>query len=285
MGLPGTLSLDEPKSGLHLEIEGACLVRPLDAGQPGAATCPELIEGALDSAAVAIVVGDGGSARYSVTIVTDPLESGTGEERARRVAQKSAGDLVEPPTVVTFADQRFVRGRLRGKESGGVCFVTADDRPEVAAIVFLAFDTDPAAVADVERKADLAMATLQRAPLEKAAHGAAPSRGGDTLLVVFVLVVVGLFVLFVAAKFLFIARLLGFKLGGSAERRTEDPRGPRDPEKDGPQVAGMKCAACRKNIVSDREGMHCADCDRPIHKECHGKHVTAAHVATPGAYR
>jgi hypothetical protein len=285
MSLPGTLSLDEPKSGIHLDVEGACLARPLDAGTAGAATCPELAAGAVASDVMAVVAGDGGSPRYVVQIVTEAPRLGTGEERARRVAAELGDAVVEPPTAVSFGEQHFLRVRLGPKKGPGVCFVTADDRSEVATVVFLAIDDGGDADAAVEKKADVAMATLQRSAPEAIRHDGSPSRGSDALVIAFLVIVAGAFGLFVVLKFVFIARLFGFKLGGASERRTEDPRGPRDPAKDGPQVAGMKCVACKKNIVSDREGMHCPDCDRPIHKECHGKHVTAAHVATPGAYR
>jgi len=88
-------------------------------------------------------------------------------------------------------------------------------------------------------------------------------------------------------KFYFIARLFGFKLGSLVGESgpVSEPRRPRDPKQDGPQVAGMMCAACRRNILSDFDGMTCADCGEPIHKKCHGRHATDAHGPTPGAYR
>ncbi|MEA2750736.1 MAG: hypothetical protein QOI41_4879 [Myxococcales bacterium] len=283
---PSLLVLDEPKSGIHIELPGACLAHVKNAAM-GRPTCPDRAP-AGESEALAVVGGDGGGdgkgAHYSVDIVVDEIALDTGEDRAKRMTKELSEAMVEPPTIVTFADQRFVRARLRWTNGGGVCFVTADDRKEAAAVIFLSLDAESAA--DVERNADAAMATLRRAPVKgEPSPRASKSGGSDAVFIAFGVLALALLGLFVFAKFYFIARLFGFKLGGSAERRTEDPRGPRDPEKDGPQVAGMKCAACRRNIVSDREGMHCADCDRPIHKECHGKHVTAAHVATPGAYR
>ena len=281
-GTPRVLVLDEPKSGVHIELPGACLARAKDAAM-GTPTCPDrAVPG--DTEALAVVGGDGEAegkgAHYSVDIVVEEIAFGSGEDRARRVAKELSEALAEPPTVVTFGEQRFVRARLRWTNGGGVCFVTADERKEVAGIIFLSLDAE--SVAQVEKHADVAMATLRRAPVKEAPSA---SKGSDGA-IFFVLGVLALALLglFVVAKFMFIARLFGFKLGG-AEKRTEDPRGPRDPRRDGPQVAGMKCAGCKRNIVSDREGMHCADCDRPIHKECHGRHVTDAHGAKAGAYR
>jgi len=116
--------------------------------------------------------------------------------------------------------------------------------------------------------------------------GAAPvgDHGGDGLFIAFVVVVAAGVVLFGALKFVLIARLFGFKLGGG-EKRIEEPRRPRDPGLDGPQVAGMSCAACKRNILSDVDGMTCADCERAIHKKCHSRHVTKSHAPAPGAYR
>ena len=112
----------------------------------------------------------------------------------------------------------------------------------------------------------------------------APAHGGDGLVIAF-LVVVGIgFVLFVALKFVLIARLFGFRIGGG-DKRVEEPRRPREPGLDGPQVAGLDCAACKRNILSDFDGMTCADCERPIHKKCHTRHVKKAHAPAPGAYR
>jgi hypothetical protein len=288
----GEVLLYEPKSGLNMEIEGGCLARPLDAGEPFEALCPVLALGIDHTDLTAVVRGDdGGVPDYTVDIVTDVLDRGTGEERARAQAARIGADLDEPPTVVTFRDQRFVRGHIRaegGTHGARIYFVTADERPQVTSIIFT--DVDPEAVSEVERNADAVMRTVWRTPWSPASPPAAPavpSRGSDALVIAFLVIVVGAFGLFVFLKLAFIARLFGFKLGslGGKAGPISEPRRPRDPGRDGPQVAGMKCAACNRNILSDSAGMTCADCAEPIHKKCHGRHAADAHGPKPGAYR
>jgi hypothetical protein len=287
-GTPSRLAIDEPKSGLHLDVEGACLARIRDA-EAGTVTCPELaVRG--DSEAFAVVTGDGSAEgpRYAVEILVE-TKLGTGEDRARRAAMEMDEALVEPPIVVTYGDQRFVRAHFRAEDTRGLAFLAVDERPELATILFVSVDADPAG--EVEKRAEAVMTTVRRVPRNSTSAAGAesvPSKGSDALVIAFLVVVVGAFGLFVFLKLALIARLFGFKLGslGGDGRPVEEPRRPRDPGLDGPQVAGMKCAACRRNILSDFDGMTCADCREPIHKKCHGKHVTGSHAApTPGAYR
>jgi hypothetical protein len=104
---------------------------------------------------------------------------------------------------------------------------------------------------------------------------------GDVM-VTFLVLGAGLLGLFVFAKFYVIARLLGF---ARSDRKIEEPIRARSPRQDGPQLAGTKCVTCNRNIVAEREALFCGECQSPVHKDCLGRHTSAAHGPPPGAYR
>lgn len=188
----GPLAMEEPKSGLHLDVEGACQVRPADGG---GAACQSFAASADKSDAFAVVLNDAGLFAYSVAVFAE-REPGTGEERARRVSKSMGESVTAAPTAVTFGGQPFLRTRLAMTSGAAICFVTADERPEVAVIMFA---TDREALAAVEAKAESAMRTVRRAAAPLApwsADGTAPpkpmSRTAQMLITAFLALVFGL---------------------------------------------------------------------------------------------
>jgi hypothetical protein len=170
----GALAIDEAKSGLHLDVEGACQVRPADGG---GAACESFAASAHKSDVFAVVLGPNGLLSYSVAIFAD-REPGSGEERA-------------------FGGQRFLRARLEMANGAALCFITADQRAEVAVIMFAA---DREALATVELKAEAAMRTVRRASRESTSSpGTAPpppmSRPAQLLITAFLGLLFGLPVL------------------------------------------------------------------------------------------
>ena len=192
----GALAMDEAKSGLHLDVEGACQVRPADGG---GAACQSFAASADKSDVFAVVLGPNGLLSYSVAIFAE-REPGSGEERARRVSKSMGESVAASPAPVTFGGQPFLRTRLEMANGAALCFITADDRPEVAVIMFAA---DREALGAIEPKAEAAMRTLRRARSEAAAetssNGTAPpppmSRTAQMLITAFLALVFGLPVL------------------------------------------------------------------------------------------
>ena len=188
----GSLAMDEPKSGLHLEVEGACQVRPADGG---GAACQSFAASADKSDVFAVVLNDAGLFAYSIAMFAE-REPGTGEERARRVSKSMGESVAAVPTSVTFGGQAFLRTRLEMANGAALCFITADDRAEVAVIMFAA---DREALASVEPKAEAALRTLRRAgapPPSAWNDGTAPpkpmSRTAQMLITAFLALVFGL---------------------------------------------------------------------------------------------
>lgn len=164
------LAMDEAKSGIHLEVEDACQVRPADGG---GAACQSFAASADKSDAFAVVLGPDGLLSYSIAIFAE-REPGSGEERARRVSKSMGESVAAAPAPVTFGGQPFLRTRLAMETGGAICFITADDRPEVAVIMFAG---DREALAAVEPRADAAMRTLRRAPGAAAVATSSSSSG------------------------------------------------------------------------------------------------------------
>lgn len=274
------LALDEPGSGLHLEVDGSCTRREIDRGM--GASCPvlryESEPGRLEGAA--FVMGDA----YSVDLVS--------QERGTRPANEVANELCgaaasEPTTVVTFADRRFVRARLPA--GGQICFVTAEERPDVAAVLFRELDpgmlpiTHPEFSLVLEREADAVMGTLRRATATPASASApAPVRArvdsSSNPIVVVVILAGGVLLLLAFVKRGSIADVLG--RGRPAAARVAPSRHDRRE-----QVAGSKCVVCKRKIVSEKSATGCLDCEVTVHKDCLSRHVSAAHGPAPGAYR
>jgi hypothetical protein len=188
----GSLAMDEPKSGLHLDVEGACQVRPADGG---GAACQSYAASADKSDVFAVVLNDAGLFGYSVAMFAE-REPGAGEERARRVSKSMGESVAAVPSPVTFGGQAFLRTRLEMANGAAICFITADDRAEVAVIMFA---TDRDALSSVEPKAEAAMRTLRRAgapPPSAWNDGTAPpkpmSRTVQMLITAFLALVFGL---------------------------------------------------------------------------------------------
>lgn len=180
------LAMDEPRSGLHLEVEGACQVRPADGG---GAACQSFAASADKSELFAVVLGPKGLLFYSVAVFAEH-EQGVGETRARAVSTKMGDSVVGTPTAVTYGEQPFLRTQLRTTNGAAICFITADDSPEVAVIMFA---TEPESLSAMEPKAEAAMRTLRRAKKLSAAPPPAPmSRTSQALLSAFLLVIFGL---------------------------------------------------------------------------------------------
>ena len=190
-GPAAPLALDEPRSGLHLEIEGACQVRPADGG---GAACQSYAASAHKSDVFAVVLDDRGLFVYSIAIFAE-RELGSGETRARLVSSKLGDAVSGAPTTVSYGGERFVRAQLRMPNGAAVCFITADDRPEVAIVMFA---TDRTLVDAINPKLEAAMRTLRRtAPPAPAAPEPDPPVGSRSqklltalLLVVFAVPVI-----------------------------------------------------------------------------------------------
>jgi hypothetical protein len=178
------LSMDEPTSGLHLEIEGGCQVRPADGG---GAACRDFAASADESERFAVVLGPKGLLLYSVAMFAE-REQGVGVSRARLVSTKMGEAVVGTPAEVTYGGQRFLRTQLRTSNGAAICFITADESAEIAIIMFA---SDPEAFAAMEPRAETAMRTLRRSTRQVAA--ASPmSCGSEALLSMFLFVVFGL---------------------------------------------------------------------------------------------
>jgi hypothetical protein len=185
------LVMDEPKSGLRLEVEGACQVRPADGG---GAACRDFAASADKSERFAVVLGPNGLLFYSVAMFADP-EPGGGMTRARAVAAKMGEAVVGTPNEVLHGGQRFLRAQLRTSNGAALCFITADEREEIAIIMFAG---DPESFSAMEAKADAAMGTIRRTAKPAASaqtppiDGAPMSRTSQALLSVFLVLVFGL---------------------------------------------------------------------------------------------
>ena len=187
------LAMEEPRSGLHLDVEGACQVRPVDGG---GAACQSFAASADKSDVFAVVLNDAGLFAYSIAIFAE-TEPGKGDERARRVSKSLGASVAASPAPVTFGGQAFLSARLEMKSGAAICFITADDRPEVAVIMFA---SDRAAIVEVEPKAVAAMRTLRRASgalaVSSSYDGTAPpkpmSRTAQMLITAFLALVFGL---------------------------------------------------------------------------------------------
>jgi len=187
------LAMEEPRSGLHLDVDGACQVRPADGG---GAACQSFAASADKSDVFAVVLNDAGLLAYSIAIFAE-REPGNGEDRARRVSKSLGESVAASPAPVTFGGQTFLSTRLEMTGGAALCFITADDRPEVVVIMF-ASDRD--AIAAVEPKAEAAMRTLRRAggalAVSPSYDGTAPpkpmSRTAQMLITTFLALVFGL---------------------------------------------------------------------------------------------
>ncbi len=188
----GPLVMDEPKSGFRLDVEGGCQVRPADGG---GAACQSFAASAHKSDVFAVVLDDAGLFAYSIAVFAE-REPGSGEERARRVSKSMGESVTASPTRVTLGGQPFLRTHLAMTNGAAICFITADQRPEVAVIMFA---SDREALAVMEPKADAAMRTVRRtgAPVVPwSADGTAPpkpmSRTAQMLITAFMVLVFGL---------------------------------------------------------------------------------------------
>jgi hypothetical protein len=181
------LAMDEPKSGLHLSVEGGCQVRPADGG---GAACQEYAASADKSDVFAVVLGPKGLFFYSVAIFAE-RELGGGVERARRVSTAMGGSVFGTPSEVTYGEQQFLRTQLRMSNGAAICFISADDRSEVAVIMFA---TDTESLAAMEPKAEAAMRSLRRAPKppDAPAPTAPMSCGSRALITTFLVLLFGL---------------------------------------------------------------------------------------------
>ena len=146
----GPLVMEEPRSGLHLEVPGGCAVKPA-----GDAACASFAASAHQAERFAVVVHDGALLSYSVAMFADP-EPGTGEERAQKVV-KSLGDA--ETSIVTYGGQPFLRAELHPSNGAAVCFVTIDDRPEVGIVMFA---SEPALADAMRLHADEVMRSSHR---------------------------------------------------------------------------------------------------------------------------
>lgn len=186
------LAMDELGSGVHLEVEGACQVRPADGG---GAECRSFAASADKSDVFAVVLGPNGLLFYSVAIFA-ARELGVGEARARLVSAKMGESVAGAPIAVSYGEQAFLRTELKMTEGAAVCFITVDDTPEVAVVMFAtALDSFSAMVP----KADAAMRTFRRTrkPAPASAPPPAPkaapmSCGSQGMLSLFLLVIFGL---------------------------------------------------------------------------------------------
>ena len=149
-GIAHAEAMDEPRSGLHLDVPGACQVKPA-----GDAACAGFEASAHQAERFAVVLHDGGLLSYSIAMFADP-EPGADEERAQRVV-KSLGAMES--SVVSYNGQSFLRAELHPANGAALCFVTVDDRPEVAIIMFA---SDPTQADAMRTHADEAMHTIHR---------------------------------------------------------------------------------------------------------------------------
>lgn len=273
------LAIDEPKSGLHLEVDATCQRSETD-GALGATCSVVQVEeepGSLHGAA--FIMGGG----YSVDIV--PQEHGTSPHL--RASELCGALPSESPAVVTFGDRQFVR--VRSPAADQLCFVTADEKPEITAILFRALDpgmlplTHPEFVLDLGHEAEAVMATLRGAappPAAPASAGVRPHADFSSNPTVVVLILTGGVLLLLAfVKRASIAGLLG------TERRRATHRAARSPAAGREQIAGSKCSVCKRKIVSERSAAACLDCKVNVHMDCLARHVSVSHGPSPGAYR
>ena len=259
------LAMDEPKSGLHLEVAEGCQVRPEDGG---GAACRDFAASAHKSEAFAVVLGTNGLFFYSVAIFTE-VELGVGEARARRVSASIGETVTGTPEPVTYGEQRFLRSRLLTATGAAICFITVDDRPEVSIIMFA---SEPESLAGMEPKAEAAMRTLRRTKAAAAAPTTPMSCGTQALVSVFLVFVFGLPVFAFIFRAIRIAQRFQKK-----DVHLDEPRGPR---RTGPQLAGEKCAACKKNIVVALDAVACPRCEAAVHREnCLARHQAKEHAA------
>jgi hypothetical protein len=277
-------AIDAPASGLHLEVDAVCEPRQEDAGVTGA-TCPVVQPMSDVHKELVAIIAPG----YSVDVLTEYGHAGTGEERARRVAAELCASAEEPPVIVTFAARRFARARGAGALE--ICFVTADDRPDVGTIIFRTLTQEsllhivhPEFTLDLAQEADAVMATLgdptrTPTPTKPVIPAAAPSRtspASRNLSFILFVLAVGALVLFALAKLPFIAQRLR---GKQPARRRVVKEGERV------QLAGSKCTECKRNIVAEKAALHCLECELPVHKDCLARHTRGAHGPAPGVYR
>jgi hypothetical protein len=195
------LSMDEPKSGLHLEVDGGCQVRPEDGG---GAACQGFAASAHKSELFAVVLRPTGLLFYTVAVFAE-REQGLGLPRARRVSTSLGDSVVGTPTEVSYGGQRFLRTQLRTSHGAAICFITADESAEVAIVMFA---TDPESLSAMEPQAEAAMRTFRRtAKATPAAVSSTPmSCGSQALLSAFLFVVFGLPVFGVIFRAIRIAR-------------------------------------------------------------------------------
>lgn len=69
------------------------------------------------------------------------------------------------------------------------------------------------------------------------------------------------------------AACLAFLAATGGRRRSPTPPAPQGPPR--PQIAGERCATCRKNIVMEQHGHACERCGRVIHRACADAHAEA----------
>ncbi|MDB4945177.1 MAG: hypothetical protein JWP97_4711 [Labilithrix sp.] len=184
------LAIDEPRSGIHLEVEGACLVKPAPRGEAGAA-CASFAASAHQSERFAVVLGPDGLLSYSVAVFAE-REAGRGEERARRVATALGSAVVGEPEAVTAGGTRFVRAELQTVGGAALAYVSVDGRPEVALVLFA---SEPGRRALMLAGAEQAMGTVRWAgadpapPVPGPRHLSRAALAGALLLVAVVAVV------------------------------------------------------------------------------------------------
>ena len=179
------LVMDEPISGLHLAVEGACQVRPADGGS---AACRGFAASADKSERFAVVLGPSGLLIYSVAMFAE-RERGVGEARARLVAAKMGDSVVGTPAAVTYGEQAFLRAELRLTGGAALCFITADDSAEVAVIMFA---SAPESLSAMAPAADAAMHTIHRTKKADAAPAPTLSRTSQALLSALLVILFGL---------------------------------------------------------------------------------------------
>lgn len=267
------VAIDEARSKLRLEVDATCQPIASDEGTAGAVGMKCLVlerpHGGVPETVVLLAEA------YSVEIVVRD-EPGSGEERAQRVGRELCGPSKPGDApLVSFAERRFVR--MPSLDGRALCFVTSDERPETATVLFRALDNallhslHPELEVDLAEEADAVMQTLRApgAPSPKVTPPtplrAAPSIGK---LYVFILVVIGIAGLFVLGLFV-------------AHRRK--PRAKRPPTDR--QLAGLKCETCKQKIVVERTAMHCPECKLPVHKDCMSRHASAEHGPPAPMYR
>jgi len=287
------------QADLHFWIHSLC--QPGTGEQQGIATCPVLSVPKVPNAAtpaenMLVVLGDA----YSVELViADPRRDAAPESpdhRATRAARAQCfGAAADAPVeVLPYGNRTFIRvGAAEGTRE--VCYATSDERPEVTTVVFRALDAGihlvhPDFRLDLVAEATVVMETASfaqpkptsssttssdgQAPPPRGTTGRPPQGLSTRTLTILAGVIGAVIVIIVALKRRF-------------AMQTKKQRRPSSSSTSTQQLAGLRCATCKKNIVAERDAQRCSEptCERPLHNDCLARHMLSAHGPESQVYR